>query len=630
MPSLALGTLSATPVPRRIEGQRTSGYALRRALAAGIQRVIARRDEINRINVFPVPDGDTGTNLAFTLGSMLGVVRERRSSHAGEVLRRVASEAIDGARGNSGAILAQFFQGVAERLSGSARLTPAALAAAAVDGSRLAREALADPREGTILSVIQAFAAEWGRAVDGGARDFRSSFERALARAQQALRDTPLQLAVLRNAGVVDAGAMGFVDLLEGIGDYIRAGHAVADADADADTSGGLAVAGVDAVPNALHGGAEVHGYCTECVVSADPVDRGGLKVALLALKLDSLVLAGTREKVRVHAHTDTPAQLFEACGRFGRLSSQKADNMHLQAESAAQSRERVAIVVDSGADIPAEEMERLSIHMVPVRISLGARDFLDKVSLSAREFYAELRDGPVPPRTSQPPPGDFRRMFEFLLSHHAELVYVGLSRALSGTLQSAESAATRIASGATHIVDSRIGSAAQGLLAMDAAAAAAAGWSAERIVARVQHMIPRTHFYAVVRDLSYGVRGGRAPALALPLSRLLRMLPIIRGTSKGRLGMGGALWGRERLAERFAAAVARRLDRGKRWRVLVGHCDCAEDGARLRAALRAKLPSIEQDWLIEAGVAIGAHAGPGSLVVGLQEVVPLADEVGA
>ena len=125
-------------------------------------------------------------------------------------------------------------------------------------------------------------------------------------------------------------------------------------------------------------------------------------------------------------------------------------------------------------------------------------------------------------------------------------------------------------------------------------------------------------------------MRGGRAPALALPLSRLLRMQPIIRGKANGRLGVGGALWGRERLAERFAAAVARRLDATRRWRVLVGHCDCAEEGARLRAALRALLPSIEGDWLIETGVAIGAHAGPGSLVVGVQEAVPLVAEAGA
>jgi uncharacterized protein len=315
---------------------------------------------------------------------------------------------------------------------------------------------------------------------------------------------------------------------------------------------------------------------------------------------------------------------LFDTCAKFGVVTSQKADDMRRQAASAALAREQVAIVADSGADIPAEEMERLNIHMVPVRISFGARDFLDKVSLSPREFYAELRDAAVPPRTSQPPPGDFRRMFEFLLSHHANLVYVGLSRALSGTLQSAETAAARVDAARALVVDTRCGSTAQGLLAIDAAEAAAAGMSADAIVARVREMVPRTSFYAVVRDLSYGVRGGRAPKLALPLSRLFGFLPLIRNAANGKLGIGGVLWGREDLAERFAAAVARRLDLSKRYRLLIGHCDNPDDGERLRECLRQRIPLIERDWLVEAGSGIGAHAGPGSLVVGIQESVPL------
>jgi len=598
--------------------QRLSGYGLRRALMAGIQRVIARRDEINRINVFPVPDGDTGTNMAFTLGAVLAAIEPRRQPHAGEVLRRAASEAIDGARGNSGAILAQFLQGLSEHLASARRLTPETLATATAVGSQLAREALAEPREGTILSVIHAFSAEWSRQAKAGTRDFRSGFSAALERARVALRETPQQLAVLRDAGVVDAGALGFVDLLEGIEDFMRSGKGVLRGAPPAE----LAAAGVDAP--ALHGAGETHRYCTECVVSADPVDRLALKGALLGMPLTSLVLAGTREKVRVHAHVDDPRALFEACARFGRVSSEKADDMVRQADSAAQARERVAIVADSGADLPAEEMERLAIHLVPVRVSFGSRDFLDKVSLSSREFFRELRESPVPPRTSQPPPGDFRRLFEFLLSHHRDLVYVGLSRALSGTLQSGESAAARVDAARARVVDTRHGGVAQGLLAMDAAAAAAAGLDAAAIGARIAAMVPKTHLFAVVKDLKYGVRGGRAPKAALPLQRWLGLIPLIRSKPNGRLGIGGALFGRDRLPERFAAAVARRLDLSKPWRVLVSHCDCVEDGEALRRALRARIPQVEVDWLIETGSGIGAHAGPGSLVVGVQEAVPL------
>ena len=105
-----------------------------------------------------------------------------------------------------------------------------------------------------------------------------------------------------------------------------------------------------------------------------------------------------------------------------------------------------------------------------------------------------------------------------------------------------------------------------------------------------------------------------------------LRVLPVVRGKSNGKLGVGGAIWGRERVAERFAAMVARRLDPSRRWRLMVGHCDCAEDGVRLRDALRERIPHVERDWLLEAGVAIGSHAGPGSLVVGAQEALPLRD----
>jgi DegV family protein with EDD domain len=245
-------------------------------------------------------------------------------------------------------------------------------------------------------------------------------------------------------------------------------------------------------------------------------------------------------------------------------------------------------------------------------------------VSLSPHEFYREVRESPIPPRTSQPPPGDFRRLFEFLLSHHDALVYVGLSRALSGTLQAAETAAARVGKPGARVVDTRHGSAAQGLLAIDAAEAAAAGWSVERIAARIEHMRGRTQLFAAVRDLSYGVRGGRAPKLALPLSRLFGFRPIIASNAKGKLAMAGVIGARSDFAERFALRIASKLDRARTYRFIIGHCDCPDDGEKLRAALRAKVPRIERDWLVEAGSAIGAHAGPGALVVGVQVATPL------
>jgi hypothetical protein len=175
-------------------------------------------------------------------------------------------------------------------------------------------------------------------------------------------------------------------------------------------------------------------------VVSASDIDRGAVRLALDGIPGSSLVIAGTREKLRVHMHVDAPALLFETLASFGEVRAAKADDMHAQ-QRAVQANGSIAVVVDSAADLPGDSLERLSLHVVPVRINAGSTDYLDKVSLSAQGFYALLRDSDQVVRTSQPPPGDFRRLFEFLLSHHAEVLYVGVSRAISGTLQSGESA---------------------------------------------------------------------------------------------------------------------------------------------------------------------------------------------
>lgn len=595
--------------------QHLSVYGLRRALIAGIQRVVAQREEINRINVFPVADRDTGTNLAFTLGAVLQGVRASRFASAGEVLRRAAAEAIDSARGNSGAILAHFFQGVAEVPEPGRPLTSEVLARAAARGSARARAAMAEPLEGTILSVIQAFADEMQAQAGAGARDIRACFGPALERAREALRRTPDQLKVLRSAGVVDAGALGFVDLLEGIADYLERGRGVLNDELPEEFS----LAGVDALPGSADDAG--HRYCAQCVVSARVVDRRALKAALLALPLSRLVIAGSRGEVRLHAHLADPAQLFATAARFGTVSREKSDDT--LAPSPAASRQPVAIVTDSGADIPAEALDRLNIHVVPVRVSIGGRDFVDGVSISLRELYDAMRTSPVSPRTSQPPPGDFRRMFEFLVAHHERVIHVSIARALSGTVQSAEGAAARTDADRISVFDSGHAAAAEGLMAIWAAEAAQAGLDAPRILEGLARMRPRTAFYAVARDIRYGVRGGRAPRLALPLTRLLRLSLLFRSRADGRIGLMGGLWGRDHLPERFARKIARRLDPARRYRLIVGHCDCAGDAERVQAVLLASVRGIDRCWVVETGVAIGTHAGPGTLVIGVQDYEP-------
>jgi hypothetical protein len=331
-------------------------------------------------------------------------------------------------------------------------------------------------------------------------------------------------------------------------------------------------------------------------------------------------LIAGTRSQVCLHAHLDDPARLSLTAARFGAVSQERSEDL---LTPAATGRRPVAIVTDSGADLPAEALGRLNLHVVPQRISIDGRDFIDGVTLSSREFYDEMRNSPVPPRTSQPPSGDFRRMFEFLLAHHERVLDVSLGRALSGTLQSATGAAARTDANRISVFDTNTVSGAQGLLAIWAVEAAEAGLDAERILEGLARMRARTSLYAVARDLRYAVRGGRAPRVALPLTRLLRLSLLFHCGADGRFSPMGGLWGHDHLPERFARTVVRRLNPARRYRLIVGHCDCAGDAERVQSALRAQIRSIDRLWLVETGIAIGAHAGPGTLVIAVQDYEP-------
>ena len=293
-----------------------------------------------------------------------------------------------------------------------------------------------------------------------------------------------------------------------------------------------------------------------------------------------------------------------------------KADDMVLQQRS-AESPQRVAVVTDSASDLPAVLAERHGIHTVPVRVSLDGRDYLDSLGLTAGEFYRRMATSRQLPKTSQPPSGDYRRIFEHVLAHQQDAVYVGLSRPLSGTLQSAETAARGLAH-PPRVFDSGHASAGQALLAWRAGELASQGADAAAIEAELVRLRPLTMTWAMARDLSHAVRGGRIPRWAEPAVRWSGLIPIAAIKPDGTLKLAGALFARSGVPEAFARYIGKRVAHGHGWRLIVGHCDALEDGERLFGALRERMPIIESH-LVEVGPAIGAHAGPGTLVVGLQ-----------
>lgn len=604
----------AIPGGRPVASGHLDAVRLAEALRAGIHRVFRRQDHLDRINVFPVADGDTGTNLAMTLRAVLQSLDREPAQHAGRLLTRIADAALDGARGNSGAILAQFLLGLGDRLGQHDALAPADFAAGVASGAAYAREALTEPREGTLLTVLRESGEALERLAAGQRRpDFRLLLAQALPLARASLERTRGQLDALRAADVVDAGAQGFVELLEGVHAYFETGET------------GEAVPPHAGGPDLPAIGAEdtTHRFCTECVISGAAIDQRRLREQLAAHG-SSLVVAGTHRKVRVHVHTNAPEEVFRLARAHGVLTGEKADDMLRQQAAVHHARNRhVAVVTDSAADVPEDALERLELHTVPVRVHFGARSYLDKVSVSLEEFYRELARSPEHPKTSQPPPGDFRRLFEFLLSHYESVVSVNLSSRVSGTCNAARSAAARLPAGRVTVIDSGNASLGQGLLAVYAAECAQAGYGAEEVAAAVRAAALRTRTFGLLARLDFAVRGGRVSPLVKRLAELFGFAPVIANLPGGRIGPGGIIFGRRALRPRFAAFVRRRMRAAACYRIAVGHADAEAEGRALLAEITAGLPNVESTYLAALGTALGVHGGPGMLVVGVQEYEP-------
>ncbi|HEX5962121.1 MAG TPA: DegV family protein, partial [Gemmatimonadales bacterium] len=372
------------------------GPRLARSVFAAADWVAAGRDEINRINVFPVPDGDTGTNFSLTLRAVADALRALGDAPLSETAQTMARAAVLGARGNSGMMLAHFLLGFTEALGNRATATAPDLARAIRQGADRLYESLDDPREGTILTVARdaAIAAE---PVAGASPDIGDFMRRLLEEGELALARTPELMAVLKEAGVVDAGGKGFVRMLEGVVRYIHGDPILTGAVVDeGEVHLPIPAAGVDVTAE------RDFQYCTEVLVRGDELPPANEVRAAMHAFGGSTVVALMGDILKIHVHTDTPEAVFSYAQRWGRVDTTKAEDMRVQHRRLAHtSRRAVAIITDSSADLPDPVLDRYGIALVPLQVMFGGSTFRDRVELKPEEFYRKLRLAAELPTTS-------------------------------------------------------------------------------------------------------------------------------------------------------------------------------------------------------------------------------------
>jgi DAK2 domain fusion protein YloV len=315
---------------------------LKQALLGSLAWLAAHQEEINRLNVFPVPDGDTGTNMLLTLQSAVEDIRESQASEVSKIARIAAHGSLMGARGNSGVILSQIFRGFGNAVQQKSELQPAELAEAFEEAANAAYRAVIKPTEGTILSVAR----EAGRSAAAAAQEpgatATSVIKAASAGARAAVEKTPSQLKILHEAGVVDAGGYGLQIMLEGM---LRS---VEEIETD--------LASLPPVPAAAQVTLELPeegwGYCTEFLVRGENLDVDKLRSEIAALGNSALVV-GEPDLVKVHVHTDDPPRVIALASSYGRLDRLSVGDMSSQHKRIRQEADQAGAEVSNGPPKP-------------------------------------------------------------------------------------------------------------------------------------------------------------------------------------------------------------------------------------------------------------------------------------
>ena len=591
------------------------GIRFYRSIVVGINNLISRQDYLNQINVFPVPDGDTGTNMAFTVNEILEGTSGTVSSKIGDMSQEVADLALDGARGNSGAILAQFFVGLSESLEGKDKMSVQDFATAFSKASDNAWEALSNPQEGTILTIfkdLSKFLIDYTSNPDND--DFVPLMDLCLVEAQKSLDNTPYQMQLLQKAGVVDAGAQGFVDLLKGINDFIQSGK-IKDLGHVINTPKEF-----EDFDNAHDYSNLTYQFCTECVIEGDYIDKKDIKSKLMKIG-DSVVIAGSKKKVKVHIHVNAPHELFEICNKYGLTKNHKADDMFKQQELVQMGKtNKIALVVDSGADFDTNKY--FDVFVVPVRYSFGDQDYIDKVSQSIEDFYNELKNNPIHPKTSQPTPGDFRRQYQYLNSYYSSIISLHIPKKLSGTYQSACVAAKNTSGANISVIDGNNMSVGMGLCVEKAAEIInEKNLNHDEIVLKINKIIDDTTVFTAVRDLSYAVKGGRVPKIIKTVSNILNFKPVLSITKEGLMKPAGFYFGKNNLAKKLFKIINKKIDPSFKYSVLIGHAQAEKDAEKIKILFEENSDIFKNVRILEIGGALGVHTGPGALSASVQKI---------
>ncbi len=585
------------------------GKRLYYSFLAGAQRIFDHQGLLNKINVFPVRDADTGTNLASTMRSIVDTFIP--TDNLSVTANALADAALVGARGNSGIIFAQFLYGFSTEIKDEDVIDVSKFSQAVETGVHYSYEAISNPVEGTMITVIREWAEDINTLKDK-INDFNQLIIRSYDRAKQALLDTPKKLEVLAKSNVVDAGAKGFVYFLEGMIDFFKHGELKK-------ILGSRNVIKVQSVDEVHNFEDMNYRYCTEAMVVGDNINRELLRSKIEHMG-DSIVLAGSAKKMRIHIHTDTPEKLFARLSDFGNITFQKVDDMEMQMKIAIEKKHSIALLTDSTSDLPQEFIEKHQIHVVPLSVHFGDTYYLDRVTLKPDRFYSLLEQSETYPSTAQPAFKDFSNKYNYLSTHYDSIIGIHLSEALSGTCSNSRKAAKTIGNltkKKISVVDSKRLSSGLSLILARAAEALENGMQHDELVKNIEAWSRKTDMLVSVKTMKYLVRSGRVNKMKGALGKLLNVKPIVIVNDEGKTELTGKPLSEKASMKMVLKMVDSKLKDRELWGYAISHARNLKT-AQWYAEQMKQRTGMEPLFISDASPVLGVNVGAGVVALSL------------
>jgi len=569
------------------------------------ERVERNKEEINKINVFPVPDQDTGSNMAKTLLGIKEAIEVKEFQDLREISEATLDGALIAAQGNAGVIYTGFLAGFLPLLNKNP-VNAKKLSVAFKKGAEKARESIQNPIEGTILDVIDA-AAQTLQKEAGQERNIIQLFKKATEKANEALLATREKMEIFRKANVVDAGGLAFLMILEA---HLEALEGEKRKERVEERPSEQVRRFIQTLS---------HRYEVVFLVKNQKLDKELLEKKLAILG-NSIEVVKIGDKTKVHIHTDLVDEVEKIARESGKLESLRIEDMAKEVGGEPSVRQvSIGIVTDDVAGLLPKITERYQIEIVPTVLNWPEGKKIPGENIYQKMIEAKRRGIKSFPKTSQATPKDYLVAFEKQLHKFEKVLCITITAKLSGCYNSAKQAEAEVQEPKRIFVfDSWHASASQALLVLRAIELIQEQREIVEVINKLKKLRSKINLYLLFEEPRWIEAGGRVTkrqAEWIRRMKKIRLHPLIK-IKNGVLIKGGVVWARDMadaLFKKIAKESKKERERGKRIRVIISHANNLPEAKKLKDKLKSIKAEISFINLVSP--VVGAHIGPGSLI---------------